>query len=139
MSNETKERLALRMQPETKRKIDQWYKTAGCRSRNEFLEKAVNFYADYLAVNDNNALLPTAILSAINGRLDMLEDRLSSLSFKHSVELDMVTGIIADSYEFDEDDLRRRRAESVRNVKQTNGRLAFEKKVRQRDDDAWQD
>ena len=56
------------------------------------------------------------------------------------VELDMLSGIIADSFQFSEEDLRRRRAESVRNVKQTNGRISFEKRVREsvKDDDGWQ-
>lgn len=53
---------------------------------------------------------------------------------------DMLSGIIADSFQFSEADLRRRRAESVRNVKQTNGRISFEKRVREasEDDDGWQ-
>ena len=50
----------------------------------------------------------------------------------------MVMGILADSYEFTEEDMRRRRADSVRNVKQTNGRLSFEQKVR-REEDEWPD
>ena len=52
----------------------------------------------------------------------------------------MLSGIIADSFQFSEEGLRRRRAESVRNVKQTNGRISFEKRVREsvKDDDGWQ-
>lgn len=38
-------------------------------------------------------------------------------------------GILADSYEFSPEEMRRRRADSVRNVKQTNGRLSFCQKV----------
>ena len=34
MSTENRDRLALRMGPDTKRKIDQWYEAAGCHSRN---------------------------------------------------------------------------------------------------------
>ena len=62
-------------------------------------------------------------------------------AYKQAVELDMLSGIIADSFQFSEEDLRRRRAESVRNVKQTNGRISFEKRVRDswEDDDGWQD
>ena len=137
MSSENRDRLALRMGPDTKRKIDQWYEAAGCHSRNQFVEQAVNFYADHLAAQDNGAL-PRAVASALDGRLGMFEDRLSSLLYKHSVELDMVMGILADSYEFTEEDMRRRRADSVRNVKQTNGRLSFEQKVR-REEDEWPD
>ena len=133
MSRENKDRLALRMQPETRRKIDQWYAALGCRSMNQFVEQAVNFYADHLSLETNNSL-PRAVSSALDGRLGMFEDRLSSLLYKQAVELDMVMGILADSYELPPEEMRRRRADSVRNVKQTNGRLSFEQKVRTEDE-----
>ena len=142
MSTENKDRLALRMKPDTKRKIDQWYKAAGCRSKNQFVEWAVNFYVDHLAVQDDSGTLPRAVLSSLDGRLGMFEDRMASLIYKHTVELDMMMGILADSYELTEEDMRRRRAESVRNVKNTNGRIPFEEKIRRLDDgveDEWPD
>ena len=142
MSAENKDRLALRMKPDTKRKIDQWYKAAGCRSKNQFVERAVNFYVDHLAVQDDSGTLPRAVLSSLDGRLGMFEDRMASLIYKHTVELDMMMGILADSYELTEEDMRRRRAESVRNVKNTNGRIPFEEKIRRLDngvEDEWPD
>jgi hypothetical protein len=139
MSNESKDRLALRMQPDTRRKIEQWYQAADCRSMNEFVEKAVNFYADYLALNDSNALLPKSITAAIDGRLGMLEKNLSAISFEAMVELDMMAGIVAEYFEFTEDELRRRRAQSVRNVKQTNGLISLGKRARQKAEDEWLD
>ena len=48
MSKETRDRIAFRMQPETRRRIEQWYAADNCQSKNEFIEKAVNFYVDYL-------------------------------------------------------------------------------------------
>ena len=140
MSRENKDRLALRMRPDTKQKIEQWYMAAGCHSRNQFVERAVNFYADHLAAQSNDSL-PGAITSALDGRLGMFEDRMSSLLYKHSVELDMVMGILADNYELTEEEMRRRRADSVRNVRGTNGRLSFEQKVHAQDDveDEWLD
>ena len=134
MSTETKDRLALRMKPETKRKIEQWYKVDNCRSKNEFIEKAVNFYADYLAVNDNG-ILPAAISSAIDGRIGAFEDRMASLLYKQSVEIDMTNGIIARQYEIGEDAMRRMRAQSVKNVKETNGRISFEQRMRNAGDE----
>ena len=142
MSAENKDRLALRMKPDTKRKIEQWYKAAGCRSKNQFVERAVNFYVDHLAVQDDSGTLPRAVLSSLDGRLGMFEDRMASLIYKHTVELDMMMGVLADSYELTEEDMRRRRAESVRNVKNTNGRIPFEEKIRRLDDgveDVWPD
>lgn len=64
MGNETRERLALRMQPGTRRRIEQWYAADNCQSMNEFVEKAVNFYVDHLEIQDNQMLLPMAIQSA---------------------------------------------------------------------------
>ena len=105
LSTENKDRLALRMKPDTKRKIDQWYKAAGCGSRNQFVERAVNFYVDHLAVQDDSGTLPRAVLSSLDGRLGMFEDRMASLLYKHSVELDMVMGLLADAYELTEEEI----------------------------------
>ena len=35
-------RLNFRMSPETAEKLEHWYRQDGCRSKNEFLERAVN-------------------------------------------------------------------------------------------------
>ena len=144
MSNENRERLALRMQPETRRRIEQWYAADNCQSMNEFVEKAVNFYVDHLEIQDNKTLLPTAVTSAINGRLGVLEDHIARREFTREVELDLLISLIADAFEFDRDDLKRRRAQSVRNVKATNGLISLEKRVHSHqeqdwDDDEWQD
>ena len=136
MSKETRDRLALRMQPETRRRIEQWYQADNCKSQNEFVEKAVNFYADYLSAKDNT-LLPTAIASMIDGRLGVLEDRIARLEFSREVELDVLIGIIAEAYEFDRDELKRRRAESVHNIKSINGLISLEKRARIRQEQEW--
>ena len=139
MANENRGRLALRMQPETRRRIEQWYAADNCQSMNEFVEKAVNFYVDHLEIQDNKTLLPTAVTSAINGRLGVLEDHIARREFTREVELDLLVGLIADAFEFERDDLKRRRAQSVRNVKATNGLISLEKRVRSRQEQDWDD
>ncbi len=143
MSTETRDRLALRMQPETKQKIEQWYQADNCKSQNEFVEKAVNFYTDYLAARDNS-LLPAAIQSTIDGRLGMFENRMAKLLYKLAVEMDMGMSAAIDCIEIDSGYLRKLRSDSVKNVKATNGLLTFEQKVKERKDaldgdDQWQD
>ena len=144
MSTETRDRIAVRMDQETSRRLEQWYLADNCKSKNEFIVKAMNFYIDYLEVQDNKTLLPTAVTSAINGRLGVLENHIARRDFTREVELDILVGLIADAFEFDRDDLKRRRAQSVRNVRSTNGLISLEKRVRSRqeqdwDDDEWQD
>ena len=144
MGSETKERLPLRMKPETSRRLEQWYAADNCRSKNEFVEKAINFYVDYLEAQDSQSLLPTALLAALDGRLGRLEDHIARREFTREVELDLLIGTIADVVEVDRDDLKRKRAQSVRNVKATNGLISLEKRARSAgepdwDGDEWQD
>ena len=118
-----------------------FYQEDGSRSLTAFIENAVDFYLDYLSANSAGLFLPASLKSYLDGRLGQLEDRLSSLTFKQAVEQDMVAGILADAFQFSEDDLHRRRAESVNNVKKTNGRISLEQRVREawEEDDEWQD
>ena len=132
-----KNRLTFRPSDETRQRIEQWYRADNCSSLNDFIEKAVNDYIDRLEINDDNCLLPTAISSAINGRLGLLEKNLSSLSFNHAVELDMIVSIVAEAFNFNREDLNQLRAQSVKNVKRTNGRISLEKRAQQRDEMDW--
>ena len=144
MSTETRDRIAVRMDQETSRRLEQWYIADNCKSKHEFIVKAMNFYIDYLEIDDNKNLLPLAVMTAIDGRMAMLENHIARRDFTREVELDLLVGLIADSFEFDRDDLKRRHAQSVRNVKATNGLISLEKRVHSRqeqdwDDDEWQD
>lgn len=86
-------------------------------------------------MNDGSSLLPKEITAAINGRLGTFEDRIAKLLFKLSVATDMNVGVLADVYDFTEEGLRRRRATSVQNVKQTNGILSLEQQARNAGDE----
>ena len=130
---EDRTKMTIRLRPDVLRRVEQWYKVEN-RSKNEFIEDAINYYADALAARENT-LLPRAISTAIDGRLGQFENRLASLSYKMAVELDMIGGILADALKVSEDDMRRRRAESVRNVKHTNGRISLEQRMRESVDD----
>ena len=136
-----KEKFAFYLTPEKKALLERRYQEDGSRSLTAFIENAVDFYLDYLSANSAGLFLPASLKSYLDGRLGQLEDRLSSLTFKQVVEQDMVAGILADAFQFSEDDLHRRRAESVNNVKKTNGRISLEQRVREawEEDDEWQD
>ena len=140
MSSE-KERLSLRVSPVTSYRLHTAYRKSGCRSMNELAEKAIGFYLDYLEADNAGDFLPMALKSYVDGRLGKLEERLSSLSFRQAVEVDMMAEILADGFRLSEEDLRRHRAESVSNVKRTNGRISLEKYAREgwEDEDEWQD
>lgn len=139
-----KEKFALYLTPDMKTRLERRYAEDGSRSLTGFIENAINFYLDYLSANNAGMFLPSSVQSYLDGRLNQLEDRMSSLLFKQAVELDLGISVLADCVNLDEEYLRRKRAESVANVKKFNGRLRLEqiaKRVQeQRDgDDGWQD
>ena len=136
-----KEKFPLYLTPEKKARLERRYQEDGSRSITAFIENAIDLYLDYLSANDAGLFLPASVKHYLDSRLDQMEDRLASLAFKQAVELDMMAGILADAFQFNEEDLRRRRAESVRNVKRTNGRITLEQRVREawEEDDVWQD
>ena len=132
-----KEQIAFRVTPQMKREIDLIMDSDGSRTRNEFLEHAVQFYIDHLLAGSMTTL-PVSVTSAIDGRLGMLEDRLSALQFNNLVELDMLVQIIAGEYDLDPSYLRKLRSDSVKNVKQTSGRVSLANAARESDEAEWQ-
>ena len=135
--NDNKDRLTYRPGPETKRKIERWYQEDNCRSKNEFIEKAVNRYADMLSAGESTTL-PRAVQSAIDARLKLFEDRISSLLYKQTVEMDMMTSLVLQSLNVSEEVLRQERAKSIAAVKRTNGQLRMEQKLRELESESWQ-
>ena len=134
--------MTIRLSPLTEFRLERDYRLDGSRSKNEFIEKAITHYQDLLEA-EQNEMLPTAIQSAIDGQLGMFEDRLARLLYKLTVEMDMGMNAVLDCIQVDEDYLRKLRADSVKNVKATNGLLTFEQKARELDnstdgDDQWQ-
>ena len=43
-----KKQLTVWVQPETTEKVKEMYKQADCRSRSEFVERAIRFYTGYI-------------------------------------------------------------------------------------------
>lgn len=132
-------RLNFRMTDETATKIERWYQEDNCRSKNEFIEKAVNCYADMLAAGESTTL-PRAVQSAIDSRLKLFEDRIAALLYKQAVEMDMdmAISILLQSLNVSEEVLRQERAKSIAAVKRTNGQLRLEQKLRELESEAWQ-
>ncbi len=127
-------KFALYLTPEKKAEVERRYSEDGSRSATAFVEHAVDFYLASLSVENAGAALPTAVKSVIEGRLGVFENRIASLLFKLTVQLDRAMNLLAAYFKLDEDTMRRQCAESVSNVKRTNGQLSFERIARSKDE-----
>ena len=64
---------------------------------------------------------------------------MASILYKQTVEMDMAISILLQSVNLDEAVLRQERAKSIAEVKHTNGRLRMEQKLRELENEEWQD
>ena len=74
-----KSKFALWMYPETLERVEKLYQEDGCKSRSEFIEKAINFYCGYLTAENYKEYFPEVIVSTVQGTLDSFENRMASL------------------------------------------------------------
>lgn len=128
--DETKKKFALWAYPTTLEKVERLYRLDNCRSKSEFIEKSVLFYAGYVCTEDCREYFPEAIVSTIQGSLDSFENRMASLLFKYAVELAMTMHVSAANFRVDEDTLARLRGKWVNEVKRLNGKISFDDAVR---------
>ena len=127
--DENKKKFALWVHPSTIEKVERLYQLDNCRSRSEFIEKAILFYSGYVSAEDGRDYFPEVIVSTLQGSLDTFENRMASLMFKYAVELDMLMHVTAANFRVDEDTLSRLRGKCVNEVRSTNGHISFEDAV----------
>lgn len=125
-----KQKFSLWIHPETLKMVEKNYRDDDCKSKSEFIEKAILFYAGYLTANDYRGYFPNVIVSTLKGSLDSLENRMASLLFKMAVELSMVLHVTAANNEIDDVTLSRLRGMCVDEVKRLHGSVSMENAVK---------
>lgn len=122
---EQKVRFQMRISEKTDQAVKAAIPLANCRSQNEFVEKALLHYCAYLQSGEVANILSPMLVSAFRGTVQDSENRTARLLFKLAVEVNMMMNVLAAGMEISDEDLKTLRARSVREVKQTNGRISF--------------
>ena len=124
-----KERTAIWLYPETIERLDSWLEKDNCKSRSEFVEKALSFYMGYLGTEDTSQYLSKALLTSIQGILQKTENRTGSNLFRLSVEISMMMHLLATMLNITDEELRRLRGRCVAEVKKTKGKIRLDDAV----------
>lgn len=127
-----KKTFGLQIYPETMLLVDSLFKRDNCRSKSEFIEKAVRFYCGYILNKEDAAMefIAPQIKTMTDGIIKSSEQRLSRAMFKIAVELGAVTHILAATNDIDDETLFKLRNMCTDEVKRINGIINFEKAVR---------
>ena len=126
MEEKVKKKTTFWLPPDMIDRMDGWLKADNCRSRNEFVEKALRFYMGYLAAEDTSEYLSRALVDTLRGTLADNENRLRTLLFKLCVEVNMMGHTVAAHFRADPVNRRELRAYAVDEVLRTNGKISFD-------------
>ena len=130
-----KEKFPLWAYPETLEEVGEVYEQDNCRSKSEFIEKAVKFYLGYLKQEKNVNYLSPRITSSVEAVIHGSEQRLSRNLFKIAVELGKISHTLAAANDVDEDTLHELHAMCVDEVRHINGAISFESAVKFQNDE----
>ena len=83
------------LRPSVIRRMDTWMEEANCRSRSEFIEKAVRFYMGYLGTEDTSEYLSDALVATLRGIIADSTNRTNGILFKCAVEQGIMAHTIA--------------------------------------------
>ena len=130
MEHETKIRIPLWIYPSIDGEVESTYESDNCRSKSEFIEKAIKFYLGYLKQQNNVNYLSPQITSTMEAVIHGSEQRINRNLFKIAVELGKLSHTLAAANDVDEETLRELHAMCVDEVRHINGSIAFENAVR---------
>ena len=126
MDEENRLKITLWLKPGIVRRMDGWLEEDNCKTRSEFIEKALRFYMGYLAAEDTSEYLSRALVDTLRGTLADNENRLCTLLFKLCVEVTMMGHTVAAHFRADPVNRRELRAYAVDEVLRTNGKISFD-------------
>ena len=140
MEEQNKKRTTIYLPLSVLQRMDAWLAEDNCKSRNEFIEKALRFYMGYLSTEDTSEYLSRALVATLHGIMADNANRFRSLIFKLCVEVGMASHTVAAHFKADPIDLRELRRYVVDEVKRTNGQIKFDDALelqRQVPDEEW--
>lgn len=122
---DNKIKFALWITPEAKQLVDENYKADFCRSRADYIEKAIRFYTGYLHAERAADFLPRALFDVLYNAMKSFADRMGRLLFKQAVEANVVCHLLAMDTDMSYYEYEELRELCTREVKITRGELNF--------------
>lgn len=118
-------KFALRIMPETQQLVKDIYPLDNCQNQSEFIEKAIHFYAGYVASKNGTEFLAPVLVSALQGAVTNAENHIARLLFKLAVETNMMMNVLASEVDVSPEALERLRGRCIQEVKKTGGAVTF--------------
>ena len=125
-----KVRKSIWVHKSTLDRLDANWKQDDCRSKGEFVERAILHYIGMLETDRNYEYLSPVIISSLKSVTDESDTRILRLLFKNAVELAVMNNILAFKYDIPEEDIHRVRDACVGEVHKLNCNFKLEDAVK---------
>ena len=132
LERDLKKRVSIWLRASTRKRIEEMYQLDGCKSKSDYVERAVAFYTGYVLSDKADSYLSNMITSSLKSIVRESDNRLSRLIFKLAVELAITMNVVAANQGVDKEVLNTLRVECIKEVKKTNGIFTFDEA------DKWQ-
>jgi len=117
--------LSLWFYPDTIELMRRYKEKEGYKTLSMFAEKAIRFYCGYLSSDEKKAYIPDTINELFESHLGDLDDKISNMIFKNTVELGMLLHVFCALNNVTEENLKELHDAVIKEVKSTYGIVSF--------------
>ena len=121
-----KQRISLFLDKDFVVKMDKEIKSAGFKSRNDFVVYAVNSYFADKLLSDENSVVNEKLAKEIAKASEKQQKRISKGLFRYAVELELIMKMLSEEKHFSKERLEEMRKEAINNVRRTRGKVRLD-------------
>lgn len=124
--DDKKQKYAYWLRPSLVTEMENMLDESNATSKSDFVTQAVEFYIGYLRQRKCVNFISPLLVQSIKSEIGSVEQNISKMLFKLSVEQSIVNNLIASQSEIDEDTMERLRNSCAEEVARFGGVVTFE-------------
>lgn len=127
---ENKQRISIYIDRDLVKKADGLLSLANCKSRNEFVTKAIERYISELALGGDISFVTEALSASISKACNESFAKVSGALFRYAVYVDMMVRILAECVDLTPGELEEFQRQAYNNVRRTRGKVPLDETLR---------
>ena len=124
-----KGRYSLWLSNENIKKADMVYPLNRCKSRSEFIDRAIRFYCGYVESSIADDYIADVFVQTLFPKLDNMKKDLIKSVYNMALQLSMLIHFEATSCDYSDEELRQLRNKCIVDIKKAQGVIDFEKAI----------
>lgn len=124
-----KSRYSLWLSNENIKKADRVYPLDHCKSRSEFVGRAIRFYCGYVESSIAEDYIADVFVQTLFPKLDNMKKDLIKSVYNMALQLSMLIHFEAASCDYSDEELRQLRNKCIVDIKRAQGVIDFEKAI----------